>query len=55
MKYLDDISSDEIANLNISTRIPLVYEVEEELKPIGAYYLARDGVIFEDKCQKRDI
>lgn len=39
VKYLDDISDDEIVNLNIPTGVPLVYELGEELKPLRSYYL----------------
>ena len=39
MKYLDDISESEITELNIPTGLPLVYELDEELKPIKHYYL----------------
>jgi len=37
--YLDDISESEIVELNIPTGIPLVYELDEALKPIRHYYL----------------
>jgi 2,3-bisphosphoglycerate-dependent phosphoglycerate mutase len=37
--YLDDISKDEIVKLNIPTGIPLVYELNDNLKPIRHYYL----------------
>jgi 2,3-bisphosphoglycerate-dependent phosphoglycerate mutase len=37
--HLDDISKDEILNLNIPTGIPLVYELDDNLKPIRHYYL----------------
>jgi 2,3-bisphosphoglycerate-dependent phosphoglycerate mutase len=37
--YLDGISEDEITGLNIPTGVPLVYELDEELKPIKHYYL----------------
>jgi 2,3-bisphosphoglycerate-dependent phosphoglycerate mutase len=40
VKYLDDISDSEIVNVNIPTGIPLVYELDEELKPLKHYYLA---------------
>ncbi|NMF05583.1 2,3-diphosphoglycerate-dependent phosphoglycerate mutase [Clostridium beijerinckii] len=40
VKYLDDIPADNIADLNIPTGIPLVYELDEKLKPITHYYLA---------------
>jgi 2,3-bisphosphoglycerate-dependent phosphoglycerate mutase len=39
VKYLDDISEAEITELNIPTGLPLVYELDEELKPIKNYYL----------------
>ncbi len=39
VKYLDNISNDEIVNLNIPTGIPLVYELEDNLKPIKHEYL----------------
>lgn len=39
VKYLDDISEEDIINLNIPTGIPLVYELDENLKPIKHYYL----------------
>lgn len=39
VKYLDNIPDDEIPGLNIPTGIPLVYELDEDLKPIKHYYL----------------
>ncbi len=39
VKYLDDISEEEIVGLNIPTGIPLVYELDDDLKPIKHYYL----------------
>lgn len=36
VKHLDGISDDEIAGLNIPTGIPLVYELDEELRPVKA-------------------
>jgi 2,3-bisphosphoglycerate-dependent phosphoglycerate mutase len=36
VKHLDGISDAEIAELNIPTGIPLVYRLDEDLKPIGA-------------------
>ena len=39
VKYLDNIPNDEIVELNIPTGIPLVYELNENLKPIKHYYL----------------
>jgi 2,3-bisphosphoglycerate-dependent phosphoglycerate mutase len=40
VKYLDNISDSEIVNVNIPTGIPLVYELDEELRPLKHYYLA---------------
>ncbi|HLF18015.1 MAG TPA: 2,3-diphosphoglycerate-dependent phosphoglycerate mutase [Candidatus Omnitrophota bacterium] len=39
VKHLDNISNEDIINLNIPTGIPLVYELDEKLKPIKHYYL----------------
>lgn len=39
VKYLDNIPDAEIVELNIPTGIPLVYELEDDLKPIRSYYL----------------
>ncbi|MBK6748814.1 MAG: 2,3-diphosphoglycerate-dependent phosphoglycerate mutase [Acidobacteria bacterium] len=39
VKYLDGIADDEIVNLNIPTGVPLVYELDADLKPIKSYYL----------------
>jgi len=39
VKYLDGISDDDIVGLNIPTARPLVYELDENLKPIRNYYL----------------
>ncbi len=37
--YLDEVSESEIVELNIPTGIPLVYEVDDGLKPLRHYYL----------------
>ena len=39
VKYLDNLSEDEILELNIPTGVPLVYEFDENLKPLKRYYL----------------
>ena len=39
VKYLDDISEKDIVGLNIPNGIPLVYELDANLKPIRHYYL----------------
>jgi 2,3-bisphosphoglycerate-dependent phosphoglycerate mutase len=39
VKYLDGVSDDQIVGLNIPTGIPLVYELEDDLRPIRHFYL----------------
>jgi 2,3-bisphosphoglycerate-dependent phosphoglycerate mutase len=39
VKYLDAIPESEIVELNIPTGIPLVYELDDDLRPIRHYYL----------------
>ncbi len=39
VKYLDNIPDKDIAELNIPTGIPLVYELNDDLKPLRHYYL----------------
>jgi 2,3-bisphosphoglycerate-dependent phosphoglycerate mutase len=39
VKYLDNISDDEIPSLEIPTGKPLVYELNDNLKPVRHYYL----------------
>ena len=39
VKYLDNISDQEIVGLNIPTGVPLVYELDVQLNPIKHYYL----------------
>ena len=45
VKHLDQISDDEILKLNIPTGVPLVYELDESLKPIKNYYLGDPDAI----------
>jgi 2,3-bisphosphoglycerate-dependent phosphoglycerate mutase len=45
VKYLDNISDQEIVGLNIPTGIPLVYELTDDLKPIRHYYLGDQDAI----------
>lgn len=47
VKYLDEISDEEILKLNIPTGVPLVYELDQDLKPIRHYYLGD-----QDEIQK---
>jgi 2,3-bisphosphoglycerate-dependent phosphoglycerate mutase len=39
VKYLDNVSDEEIVGLNIPTGVPLVYELDDDLKPLRHYYL----------------
>lgn len=39
IQYLDELSNDEVVNLDIPTGIPLIYELDDNLKPIKHYYL----------------
>lgn len=39
IKYLDNLSDEEVMNLEIPTGVPLVYELDDNLKPIKHYYL----------------
>jgi 2,3-bisphosphoglycerate-dependent phosphoglycerate mutase len=43
--YLDNIPESEIVELNIPTGIPLVYELDQSLKPIKHYYLGDQAAI----------
>ena len=38
-KYFDNLSNDEIINVNIPTGVPLVYEFDDEMKAVKHYYL----------------
>ncbi|MFK4334283.1 2,3-bisphosphoglycerate-dependent phosphoglycerate mutase [Bacillus sp. RC240] len=42
VKHLDQISDEDIENVNIPTGTPLVYELDNDLKPIDHYYLNRE-------------
>ena len=45
MKYLDHVSDEDIITLNIPTGVPLVYELDDKLKPIRHYYLGDQSAI----------
>ena len=45
VKYLDNMSDEEIVGLNIPTAIPLVYELDADLKPIQHYYLGDQSAV----------
>ena len=45
VKYLDDVSDEAILKLNIPTGMPLVYELDADLKPIKNYYLGDEAAV----------
>lgn len=45
VKYLDNISDENILSLNIPTGMPLVYELDKDLKPIKNYYLGDEEAV----------
>lgn len=45
VKYLDGVSDDAIVDLNIPTGIPLIYELDVDLKPLRHYYLADEKAV----------
>jgi 2,3-bisphosphoglycerate-dependent phosphoglycerate mutase len=51
VKYLDQMTDEEIIKLNIPTGIPLIYELDDDLKPVTHYYLG-DAAEAEKAVQK---
>jgi 2,3-bisphosphoglycerate-dependent phosphoglycerate mutase len=47
VKYLDRISDDDIVGLNIPNGIPLVYELDAQLKPLRSHYLGDAKAVAE--------
>ncbi|MGQ0688507.1 MAG: 2,3-diphosphoglycerate-dependent phosphoglycerate mutase [Limnobacter sp.] len=45
IKYLDNLSEEDILQVNIPTARPLVYELDENLMPIRSYYLGNQAEI----------
>jgi 2,3-bisphosphoglycerate-dependent phosphoglycerate mutase len=45
VKYLDNVSDEEIVGLNIPTGIPLVYELDDDLQPVKHYYLGDQDAV----------
>ncbi len=43
--YLDNLSEQEVMELNIPTGVPLVYELDDGLKPVRSYYLGDQAKI----------
>jgi len=51
VKFLDNVSDDDIANVNIPTGVPLVYEFDRNIKPCAHYYLG-DSTAVQAKIEK---
>jgi 2,3-bisphosphoglycerate-dependent phosphoglycerate mutase len=47
VKYLDEMSEADILEFNFPTAIPLVYELDEKLKPVKKYFLADEEALQE--------
>jgi 2,3-bisphosphoglycerate-dependent phosphoglycerate mutase len=45
VKYLDDVSNEEIVGLNIPTGVPLVYELDHDLSPLRHYYMGDQAAV----------
>ena len=45
VKYLDNVSESDIVNLNIPNGVPLVYELDADLKPLCSYYLGDSAAV----------
>ena len=45
VKYLDEMSDEDIVHYNIPTGVPLVYELDDDLKPIKNYYLGDEKAV----------
>jgi 2,3-bisphosphoglycerate-dependent phosphoglycerate mutase len=45
VKYLDNVPDDEIVGMNIPTGVPLIYELDDNLKPIKHYYLGDQAAV----------
>ncbi|MDD9148528.1 MULTISPECIES: 2,3-diphosphoglycerate-dependent phosphoglycerate mutase [unclassified Sporolactobacillus] len=48
VKHLDNVSAETIVGLNIPTGTPLIYELDDNLKPLNRYYLGENGPLDKD-------
>lgn len=53
VRYLDNIPGDGIVSLNIPTGIPLIYELDDDLKPIRHYYIGIDVEVSEESISEK--
>ncbi|MDC4192897.1 2,3-bisphosphoglycerate-dependent phosphoglycerate mutase, partial [Pseudomonas aeruginosa] len=54
IKFMEDLEEHELLDLNIPTGIPLVYELDDDLKPIRRFYLGHPAHVEEKKRQAAD-
>ena len=45
VKYLDQMSDEAIVGLNIPTGVPLVYDLDADLRPVGHFYLGDPATV----------
>ncbi len=50
IKHLDTVSNQDIVGVNVPNGVPLVYELDEHLKPLNKYYLG-DAKKIEAACK----
>ena len=55
IKYLDNNSEQEIIDLKIPSGVPLIYELDNDLKPIKSYYLGELDIIFSKIDKNQEI
>ena len=55
IKYLDNNSEEEIIDLKILSGVPLIYELDNDLKPIKSYYLGELDIIFSKIDKNQEI
>ena len=51
VKFLDNVSDDEILKLNIPTGSPLIYELDKDLHPIKSYYLGDQDLVKKKEAE----
>ena len=51
VKFIDNISDEEILKLNIPTGSPLIYELDDSLNPLNSYYLGDQNLIAKKEAE----
>ncbi|MDO3408463.1 2,3-diphosphoglycerate-dependent phosphoglycerate mutase [Saccharibacillus sp. CPCC 101409] len=54
IKFMEDLEEHELLDLNIPTGVPLVYELDDEIKPIRRFYLGHPTKVEEKKREAAD-